>query len=112
MARRPPAAGDEACDSSRGARPSPGLLAGGRMRAVLVRLLILPIRGYRLVLSPWLGQSCRFQPTCSAYAIEALEIHGPVRGLWRTLRRLARCNPFGGSGYDPVPHGHARGPRP
>ena len=73
------------------------------MRAVLVWLLILPIRAYRLILSPWLGHACRFQPTCSAYAIEALETHGPLRGLWLTLHRLARCNPWGGSGYDPVP---------
>lgn len=73
------------------------------MRPVVIWLLILPIRGYRVFLSPWLGHSCRFQPTCSAYAIEALEIHGPLRGLWLTVRRLARCNPWGGSGYDPVP---------
>ena len=74
-----------------------------RLRAVLAWLLILPIRAYRLILSPWLGHSCRFQPSCSAYAIEALEIHGPVRGLWLALRRLARCNPWGAFGYDPVP---------
>ncbi|MFW5641870.1 MAG: membrane protein insertion efficiency factor YidD [Roseicyclus sp.] len=73
------------------------------MRAALTWLLILPIRFYRLVLSPWLGHSCRFHPSCSAYAIEALETHGPLRGLWLTLRRLARCAPWGGSGHDPVP---------
>lgn len=73
------------------------------MRAVLTWVLIIPIRAYRLILSPWVGHSCRFQPTCSAYAIEALETHGPLRGLWLTLRRLARCNPWGGSGLDPVP---------
>lgn len=72
-------------------------------RAALIWLLILPIRGYRVFLSPWLGHSCRFQPTCSAYAIEALKTHGPVRGLWLTVRRLVRCNPWGASGYDPVP---------
>lgn len=82
------------------------------MRAVLARLLILPIRRYRLLLSPWLGQSCRLQRTCSAYVIEALEVHSPVRSLLLTLRHLARCNPFGGSGYDPVPPGHVREPRP
>lgn len=69
----------------------------------MVWLLILPIRGYRQILSPWLGHACRFQPSCSAYAIEALQTHGPLRGLWLTARRLARCNPWGGSGYDPVP---------
>ncbi|MEL6681889.1 MAG: membrane protein insertion efficiency factor YidD [Pseudomonadota bacterium] len=74
-----------------------------RLRAVCIWVLILPIRGYRMFFSPWLGHSCRFQPTCSAYAIEALERHGPVRGLFLTLRRLGRCNPWGGSGFDPVP---------
>ena len=73
------------------------------IRTALIWLLILPIRGYRVILSPWLGHSCRFQPTCSAYAIEALKTHGPVRGLWLTVRRLVRCNPWGASGYDPVP---------
>ena len=73
------------------------------MRAALTWVLILPIRAYRLILSPWLGHSCRFQPSCSAYAIAALETHGPLRGLWLTARRLARCTPWGGSGYDPVP---------
>jgi len=68
-----------------------------------VWLMILPVRAYRLLLSPWLGHACRFQPTCSAYAIEALEIHGPLRGTWLTLWRLARCNPWGGIGSDPVP---------
>ncbi|MEM7076352.1 MAG: membrane protein insertion efficiency factor YidD [Pseudomonadota bacterium] len=65
-------------------------------------LLVLPIRGYRRFLSPWLRHSCRFQPTCSSYAVEALEKHGPVRGLWLTARHLARCHPWGPSGYDPV----------
>ena len=73
------------------------------MRPTLVWLLILPIRAYRLILSPWLGHSCRFQPSCSVYAIEALQTHGPMRGFWLALGRLARCNPRGGSGYDPVP---------
>lgn len=78
------------------------------MRRLLIWLLILPIRGYRLILSPWLGHACRFQPSCSAYAIEALETHGPLRGLWLTLYRLARCNPWGGSGHDPVPPARIR----
>ena len=78
-------------------------VAGTHMRVFLVWLLILPVRAYRLLLSPWIGHSCRFQPSCSVYAIEALETHGPVHGLWLTLRRVARCNPCGGSGYDPVP---------
>lgn len=78
------------------------------MRGVAIWLLIQPIRAYQLLLSPWLGHACRFQPSCSVYAIEALETHGPLRGLWLTLWRLARCNPWGGSGYDPVPAVPAR----
>ena len=66
-------------------------------------VVALPIRAYRLLLSPWLGHSCRFQPTCSAYALEALETHGALYGGWLTLRRLARCHPWGSTGYDPVP---------
>ena len=69
----------------------------------LAHILALPVRFYRLLLSPWLGQSCRFQPTCSAYALEALERHGAFRGAWLAARRIGRCRPGGGSGYDPVP---------
>ena len=69
----------------------------------LAHLAALPVRAYRLVLSPWLGLSCRYQPTCSAYALEALEIHGAIYGTWLAIRRIARCHPAGGSGYDPVP---------
>ncbi len=61
------------------------------------------IRLYQLAISPWLGGNCRFQPTCSAYAIEALETHGVLRGSWLAVRRIGRCHPWGGSGYDPVP---------
>jgi len=67
------------------------------------RLLILVIRAYQLTLGPFLGGSCRFQPTCSHYAIEAVARHGAVRGCGLTLRRLARCHPFGSAGFDPVP---------
>ena len=66
-------------------------------------IVSLPVRFYRLVLSPWLGQSCRYQPTCSAYAMEALERHGAIRGGWLTMKRIARCHPWGGSGIDNVP---------
>lgn len=67
------------------------------------------VRAYQLVLSPWMGHSCRFQPSCSSYAIEALERHGPVKGAALAAWRVARCNPFGGSGYDPVPpHSHPK----
>ncbi|MBB1490529.1 MULTISPECIES: membrane protein insertion efficiency factor YidD [unclassified Paracoccus (in: a-proteobacteria)] len=69
----------------------------------LARIVALPVRAYRLLFSPWVGHACRFQPTCSAYALEALERHGSLRGGWLTLRRIARCHPWGGWGYDPVP---------
>lgn len=69
----------------------------------LAHLLALPVRAYRLILSPWVGHSCRFQPTCSAYALEALARHGGLKGGWFTARRLCRCHPWGGSGIDTVP---------
>lgn len=67
------------------------------------RLLLLLIRVYQIVLSPLLGPSCRFQPTCSAYAMECVERFGALRGSWLALRRLLRCHPLGGHGYDPPP---------
>jgi len=66
-------------------------------------LLSLPVRAYRLVLSPYVGHGCRYQPTCSAYALDALNRHGALKGGWLAVRRIGRCHPFGGSGYDPVP---------
>lgn len=66
-------------------------------------LLLLPVRIYRHVISPWLPPSCRYTPTCSRYAIEALQKHGPWKGSWLALKRILRCHPWGGSGYDPVP---------
>ncbi|GAA4239122.1 hypothetical protein GCM10022254_57910 [Actinomadura meridiana] len=66
-------------------------------------LLILLVRAYRRFLSPLLGQQCRFQPSCSAYGLEALQVHGALRGTWLTVRRIARCHPFHPGGYDPVP---------
>lgn len=65
--------------------------------------LILLIRAYQIVLSPFLGGACRFEPSCSHYGIEALRKHGALRGSWLTLRRLLRCRPYGPQGYDPVP---------
>lgn len=67
------------------------------------RLLALPVQAYRLFLSPWLGMDCRFQPTCSAYALEALAHHGALKGGYLAVNRLCRCHPWGGHGYDPVP---------
>lgn len=69
----------------------------------LAFILSLPVRAYRLVLSPWVGANCRYQPTCSAYAMEALKKHGGIKGSWLTVRRIGRCHPWGGTGYDPVP---------
>ena len=66
-------------------------------------LLVLPIRFYQLCISPLLGPSCRFTPTCSEYARQAILKHGPIRGQYLAIRRLLRCHPWGGSGYDPVP---------
>ena len=70
---------------------------------LLAQPLIWLVRLYRLAISPWLGGNCRFDPTCSNYAIEALQRHGIFRGSWLAARRIARCHPWGGSGYDPVP---------
>jgi uncharacterized protein len=70
---------------------------------VLAFPFILLIRLYQLVISPWIGPKCRFTPTCSQYGIEALRKHGPIKGLWLTIRRVSRCHPWGGSGFDPVP---------
>lgn len=77
------------------------------MRVVLATL----IKGYRLFVSPLLGPRCRFYPSCSAYALEAVETHGAARGSWLAIRRLARCHPWHPGGFDPVPccDGHAHG---
>ena len=82
-------------------------------RRLAVTMLRAPIMAYRYVLSPIMPPACRFHPSCSAYALEALTEHGPFKGSWFALRRLARCHPIawlgGGSGYDPVPrHGRPR----
>lgn len=71
----------------------------------LIRLLI---RAYQLVISPWLGPRCRFYPSCSNYALEAVHTHGALRGSWLTLRRLGRCHPWHPGGLDPVPTAPAR----
>ena len=68
------------------------------------RVLIALVRAYQLVLSPLMGSQCRFQPTCSHYAIEALQVYGAWRGSWLALKRIGRCHPWHPGGYDPVPH--------
>ncbi len=70
---------------------------------ILSIFLIIPIKIYQWTLSPFLGQQCRYQPTCSHYAIEAIRKHGPFKGGWLAVKRIISCNPWGGSGYDPVP---------
>jgi putative membrane protein insertion efficiency factor len=67
------------------------------------RIAIFLIRGYQLLLSPLLGNNCRFHPTCSQYAIEAVAEHGVLRGGWLAARRIGRCHPWGDAGHDPVP---------
>ncbi|MAC03479.1 MAG: membrane protein insertion efficiency factor YidD [Gammaproteobacteria bacterium] len=73
------------------------------MRNFLKFLLIIPIKIYQILISPLLGPHCRFTPTCSQYAVEAIEKHGPIKGIWLAIKRIARCHPWGGCGHDPVP---------
>ena len=73
------------------------------LRKLLTYLLLLPIYFYKGAISPLTPPSCRFTPSCSTYAVEALRRHGPVKGLYLAIRRILRCHPWGGSGYDPVP---------
>ncbi|MEM7718448.1 MAG: membrane protein insertion efficiency factor YidD [Pseudomonadota bacterium] len=70
----------------------------------VARIVAVPIKAYRLIFSPWVGHNCRYQPTCSAYALEALEKHGALRGTWLAARRVLSCHPWGGSGIDNVPN--------
>ncbi|AAP99456.1 MULTISPECIES: membrane protein insertion efficiency factor YidD [Prochlorococcus] len=74
-----------------------------KINAVISNLFLTLIRFYRSWISPLLGPSCRFVPTCSEYGVEAIEKHGPWKGGWLTLKRLLRCNPLTPCGYDPVP---------
>lgn len=74
----------------------------------MIRVLLLVIRGYQRFVSPLKPPTCRFVPTCSAYAAEALAVHGAWRGSWLALRRLCRCHPWGGHGHDPVPERQGR----
>lgn len=73
------------------------------LRKILIAPFILLIRFYQKCISPLTPPSCRFTPTCSQYALEAFQKYGPIKGGWLSLKRILRCHPFGGSGYDPVP---------
>lgn len=83
--------------------PERGVKAGITLKLLPRHLLMVLIRIYQSTIGPSLPRSCRFEPTCSYYAFGAIERHGVIRGSWLALRRLARCQPWGGSGYDPVP---------
>lgn len=74
-----------------------------KIRSFFIILLVVPIRFYQRFVSPLTPPACRFTPTCSQYAVEALRRHGPIKGLYLAVRRILRCHPWGGSGYDPVP---------
>ena len=74
-----------------------------RLTTLAGRALTLPIIAYRRWISPGLPARCRFYPSCSAYALEAIEVHGALRGIWLAVRRIGRCHPFHPGGYDPVP---------
>jgi len=78
-----------------------GFLDG--LRGAGLGLLLLPFHLYRWLVSPLLGSNCRYEPSCSRYAIDAIQLHGALKGGYLTARRLGRCHPFGGAGYDPVP---------
>ena len=73
----------------------------------VARVLVAVVSAYRRLLSPLLGQRCRFAPSCSAYAAEAITVHGAVRGSWLAVRRIGRCHPFNPGGHDPVPPGRS-----
>ena len=73
------------------------------MKRIFSFLLLIPIKIYQTIISPLLGPSCRFTPTCSQYAVEAIQKYGPFKGSWLSFKRILKCHPWGGSGYDPVP---------
>ncbi len=79
------------------------------MKKLLGSFFILLIRVYQGAISPYLMPACRYSPSCSAYGVEAIRIHGPFKGGWMALKRISRCHPWGGSGYDPVPGSNDEG---
>ncbi|WP_422356710.1 membrane protein insertion efficiency factor YidD [Roseivirga pacifica] len=73
------------------------------MRRIISYFFIFLVRIYQYAISPLLGANCRYTPTCSAYTVEAIRTHGPFKGTWMGIKRISRCHPWGGHGYDPVP---------
>ena len=73
------------------------------MRKLLTAVMLTPVLAYRMMISPLIGVNCRFQPSCSEYALDAIRLHGPLKGGYLSARRIMRCHPRGGDGYDPVP---------
>lgn len=73
------------------------------IKKLVINILIIPIKIYKYFISPILPMACRYTPTCSEYAIEAIIKHGPIKGIYLAAKRILSCNPWGGSGYDPVP---------
>ena len=73
------------------------------MRKIISSFLIFPVKVYKYTISPLMMRSCRYNPTCSTYAIEAIQKHGPLKGAWLAAKRISTCHPWGGHGYDPVP---------
>ena len=74
------------------------------LNKIITSPLILLIRGYQLIISPLLGSNCRFMPTCSEYAMESLKAYGLIKGTFLTVKRIVKCHPWGGHGYDPIPN--------
>jgi len=73
------------------------------MKKLFAQIILLPVYFYRCCISPLMPASCRYTPTCSEYAVEAIKKHGALRGSWMAIKRIARCHPWGGHGFDPVP---------
>ena len=73
------------------------------MLRLLSFVLVVPIKLYQILISPLIGPNCRYHPTCSQYSIEAINKHGPFKGIWLAIKRISSCHPWGGSGHDPVP---------
>ncbi|MEM7659306.1 MAG: membrane protein insertion efficiency factor YidD [Bacteroidota bacterium] len=73
------------------------------LRSILSGFFVFLVRMYQYGISPWFPRSCRYTPTCSQYAVEAIQLHGPIKGGWMAAKRIGSCHPWGGHGYDPVP---------